>query len=298
MRLAITTLTTYAYPDARAVQADGGSWYVALGESATPVLPVGVEYADGWGDRPNTRRLGMTLHEGYEQLRDIAIYDGQEAAEALVAHCREFSAPILCRHGLPRRHAYPALCPDHPLLSVGPSIALWVDDITRMITGLDGIAALADHLAKQRKPATKRMVENALAWPILPEWLVDTIRAEVDGDGSLWVGRARQIVALSISECFRQSWLELTCEWSSPGRPELVLEGSTELAPYMADFARHIGITDEDHSLTCVVCHQPYMPGRTPRPGWAYCSEPECQRARKRRNQRHSRAARAATQDV
>lgn len=299
MRLSVTTLTTYAYPDARPVRAESGSWYVALGESALPVLPVGLDFADGWGDRPNTTMLSMTLHEGFEQLRDVAILSGEEAAEALARHCREFSAPILCRHGLPRRHPYPALCPDAPTMSVGGSIALWVEDITRMLTSLDGIEALAYHLATQRKPATKRMVENALAWPILPEWLVATIRPELERDGYLWVGRARQIVALSVSESFRQSSLELTCEWSSPGRPELVLEGSTELAPYMADFARHIGVvTDEDHSVTCVVCNQPYRPGRAPQPGATYCTQPECQKERKRRNQQQSRARRRATQDV
>lgn len=260
-------------------------WCVELGSEAIPVLPRGVEAP--WDSDDDHVQIQLTLHEIHEQLREIGVNAVPVAAALLAEHCRQFPAPILCQHGLGRAHVRGGC--DAP--ERGGEVLLDVEHVVAMIAGLDGLAALAYHLATQRKPARPRQVENALVWPVLPPDYVALVRAEMERDRSLLIERAKQLVTLSISEALRQSRLELAFDWAPYGRPEMVLAAHSDLAAYLADFARHIGTTtDADHSVTCVVCGQPHIPARTPKSGATYCTNVECQRERNRRNQARRRA--------
>ncbi len=293
--------TLYSWPAATAELGASGEWLVASHGELAETLPLGVSKSAEWGNEP--AMSSVTLHEALERIREVAIFDEAQAADRLAAICREVPAPLLCRaHGLPLRH--PSDDTTQPRKRNCPvpmhegSWALRVRDVTTMVTGLDGVRSLAYHLVTQRKPASRRMAENAMAWPVLPEHYRERVMSEVERDGELRLPRARKLVTVTLDRAIKDSVLVLGFEWTKHMRPQLVLHANTELAAYMADFARHVtdATTDEDVDLSvvCQVCQRPYVPRRQPQPGSEYCDRPECQRARKRRNQAAARERRRA----
>lgn len=289
MRVRLSAATFWRYPEAFAVNTDSG-WAVEMGGVAEGVLPFGVDVArdaDGrpFGNRPE--RLDVTLYDIHERLRHVAVcQDGEQAARVLEQHCRLYPTPKLCAtHGLPYGHLP---CPD---FGDGKPTQLKVEHAIAMVTGLDGVCALAYYLANQRRPARRALVENALAWPILDDSLTATIRAEMDRDGALSIASARHLVTRTMTDAMSLSGLQLVFEWLPSQRPAMALRAGTDTAAYVGDFVRHIGAsTERDRSVTCAVCGQPYMPRRTPQPGAAYCTASECQRERRRVNKARQRA--------
>lgn len=291
----LKAVTAWRYPDAEAMSTADGEWYVRLGERAEEVLPLGVEQSqsEDWLNRP--KQLDATLHDAFESLCVVdSVDDPERRAELLACHCRRFPAPILCRHGLPELHPLQHSCRDAPRLSEGMSLTLWLDDVLRMLAGLSGIESLAHHLAHQRTPARPRLVENALLWPVIDEDFASQWTAQARSQGELPVNIGRFIVASFVDSAFTAAGVRLTAQWTTHRRPELVLESNTHLGLYLVDFARTIGITTYlDQSFVCTACGLPFTPAKAPQPGKAiYCTAPQCQRERKRINQRNSRAQR------
>lgn len=297
----LTTVTAWRYPSARTAVDDLG-WYVDLGEDSEEVLPAGVEQSrsEPWGNTPLV--LETSLHDAFESLRDVTATDDPEvAAETLAGHCRVFPPPILCAHGLPERHPLVRSCYEGPPSAAGPTRTLRVTAVERMLAGVCGVESLARHLAHQRQPAGIRLVENALEWPIFDKGFADDMLRQIPAhEGKrLPVNLARMIVTSFIDAALAKSGVRLTSQWSTHRRPELVLDANTHLGLYMVDFASRIGsITSERRVVRCVNCNQPHEPSRLPSSGVAYCTRPECQKVRKRLNQRNSRATRRAGQDV
>lgn len=286
MRVRLSAAMFYRFPEARAERTDSG-WVVELGKIHEAVLPLGVDAAPGYA---RAGRLDVSLHDIHEQLRDVAVVlDDGKAALALAIHCRQYPAPLLClEHGWPAGHQ--GECTDKNLPNDGPWL-LKVEHVVAMVTGLDGVSSLAFHLRTQRKPPSRALVENALAWPILDPEFVRIMRLELGRDGEWSIMRARQIVTLTMTRALRLSNLELLLEWLPNDRPSLALEAPTAMGAYVIDFVRHVGArTGEDRSVTCVVCGQPYTPRSAPRPGAAYCTALECQRERRRINKARQRA--------
>lgn len=165
--------------------------------------------------------------------------------------------------------------------------ALRVPDVIRMVSALDAITDAHVRLTRQRRPLGRRIVEDILAWPVLPVQFADVIRAELNRDGQLWTDRARQLVTRTLDDAMRQSELRASVTWAPQRRPELALVAGTTVALYIADVLAHVGAVDVDRSYVCRVCGQPFTPKRAPRPGdGLYCRRPECQRVRERSKQR------------
>jgi len=291
MRVRLSAATFWRFPEAFAVRTDSG-WVVEMGGVVEGVIPLGVDLAMDVGGQPfgnKPERLDVTLYNIHERLRDVAsLGAGEEAAHRLAQHCRLYPTPNLCRtHGLPYGHLP---CPDYENPD-GKPIQLKVGHVVAMVSGLDGVRDLAYDLATQRRPARRALVENALVWPILGDSMAATVRAEMERDGELRIGRARQLVTSTMTEAMSLSGLQLVFEWLPSERPAMTLRAGTGTAAYVADFVRHIGAsTYADRSVMCAVCGQPYTPRRAPRPDAAYCTEIECQRERRRINKARQRA--------
>jgi hypothetical protein len=295
VQLVSTGLATWRHP--RSVQRDG-RWFVTADADVRRVLPKGVARSTKFAS--DAEAVAYTLHEAHENLRELVWYEGQAAADALAAHCMEFPVPELCKCGLAPRHVLSSAGGGCRFRTIAGNRAIEVEAVQRMVTGLDGIRTLAYHLARQRRPATPRMVENAQIWPVLPDYIRERNTLAAARDGELWVEGARQLVTLSMQYAFEHTALVVDFQWSRHHRPAIVFDASfSNMAAYVADFARHLtdagALRDEGHdrSVTCVACEQPYTPRTQPVPGSAYCKRPECQRERKRRNQAASRARRA-----
>lgn len=295
MRIDIVAAQLTAWPAAAAESRDG-IWFVVARGGMTDVLPLGVSKSDEWGNEPAP--TGRTLHASLEAIRDTAVLDPKQAAETLALLCMDQPVPTLCEaHGLPPQHLQsgPRLCPGARVNGVP---ALRVSHVTDMATGLDGLRALARHVAMQRRPASGRMTRNAMTWPLLglDQGFGPLVLREVEQTDHLSPARARQLVSYSLDSAVRLSGLRWGFEWTRHHRIHSVLHCHTNMAAYVADFAQHLteATTDEyvDRSVVCQVCGDTFLPRRQPGTGASYCPRPECQRERKRRNQRASRERR------
>lgn len=285
MRVRLSASALWRFPEAKAMQTESG-WVVEMGEAHEAVLPLGVDLAPG--SFIKSERLDVSLHDIHERLREVALYDGEEAARRLERHCRLYPPPLLCVvHGLASGHSVD--CSDMSIPG-DPQLRLKVDHIIALVTGLDGVRALAYYLATQRKPARRALVENALAWPILAESFGPGVRRTLRADGVLGIELAREVVTRTITAAL-QVCTSLRSEWLPNEQPSLAFKADTALGAYVVDFVQHVGAdSNVDRSVTCVVCGLPYRPRRAPQPGAAYCAELECQRERRRINKARQRA--------
>ncbi|CAN5232521.1 hypothetical protein BH20ACT5_BH20ACT5_14070 [soil metagenome] len=288
----VVSVGLWRCPAAEPVQVDGRWWVARRGESEL-VLPRGVAPDLDFGNE--AVRLAATLHEVHEELRLTATLTGQAAADHLAEHVRAFGGPDLCGHGLPMWHE------DRPRQKGGScrhagvpgstDAGVSVDAVQQMVTTLDAVRDAYERLARARQPLSRRVTADLLAWPVLPDWYRVLVSAELDRDGHLWTGRARTLVRLVLDAAMRDSGLRTAVVWRPQGRPELALVAASDTALYVADAVAHVGVLDEDRTLLCSVCGQPFTPKRAPREGDAlYCRAPECQRTRARRNQARKRA--------
>ena len=289
--------TTWRYPEARALWTEKHGWTVSLTGTPEEVVARGVYKSDEVGNRP--LRLRSTVHDAYLNLDRISqIEDDQDAVGELALHARQHAVSrLLCHHGRPMWHEGRK----HKDRGCGQlleerSACIPLRDVRRMMNGLRGIEDLAYHVATRRQPARPAQVEAALQWPLMPTYLDDTARIETQRDGSLFIGRCKQIVTMSLQQLQAESLLVYGIEWIKDQRMQLIAHAHTDLALYAYDFtARVLGAanpSDVDLTAVCQHCRQPFQPRVHPRPGSSYCQKSDCQRARKRNNQRSSRRQR------
>lgn len=290
------------WPTARAVEV-GGRYLVASGGPREYVLPLGVSRDLSFGNTPV--ELSISLHQMHEKLFEISSHDEPVAARLLAEYCRRFPVPLLCVHGLPHRHLPRSDADNHrPDSERSCRVpmhdgrhALVVADVIRMVAGLTGLQTLAHHVAHQRKPASPRMVENALTWPLLDPTIAENRRAQCRTQGELNVELCRSIITASLEAAFDHAAVVFGFSWTRNRRLEGTLHTWTSVGAYLADFSTHImessSLDDVDRTTTCVACGQPYQPRGRPENGSSFCQRPECQRERKRRNKARERAAKA-----
>ena len=274
------------WPDAQARRI-AGTWWVDAGSAHLAGLPRGVLHDDDYDLVPGREpvKLEATLHEVVEHLRTTATFaDEGEAAAHLRDHAAMFGLPDLCGdHGKPIWHeGRPAgrSCP-YAGMPDGQNVGASLPQVVRLINFLDALRDASEHLTKRRTQLSSRVVEDIVAFGILPDWYVDTIRAELARDGLLKQTRGRQLVRLALDAAMSSSGLTVTARWQPQRRPELALVARSTVALYVADTLAHIGTTSPDRTFTCAVCGQPTTPKRSPRPGeGVYCRRVECQRQR------------------
>lgn len=258
----------------------------------THVVPAGVRHNP---DAAKADRLSVTLHEATENLRLLATMSPEEAAVHLLEHSRSIMAPDLCRHDLPIFHPAPDRGRDPCTSPSAPGTrapGLRVAGVVAMANALDAVHEIVERIGRRHRiPA--HLVNDALAWPIVTHPALQRMMlAEINqGERTLQLPRARQLVQIFLKDGFAQSLSSVELVWLSQRRPEFALSTHGAVGLYLADVARHLGLVSEDRTYLCSVCSQPFTPKRAPKQGDAlYCRAPECQRHRQRRNKAASRA--------
>ena len=284
------------WPEASVRQIEG-VWWVDVGTFHVAGLPRGVRHDDdydlesGAGPVP----LKATLHEIVEHLRLAACFaDEGKAAAHLKEHVATFGVPDLCgAHGLPIWHDGRPTGKSCPYAGMpdGENVGARVHHVVVLVNFIDALREASGLLKKRRTKLSPRVVEDVLAFGILPESYVGTVRAELGRDGQLTQIRSRQLVRLALDAAMRSSGLTVTTRWEPQRRPELALVAHSTVALYVADTLAHVGTTAKDRTFVCAVCGQPTTPKRSPRPGEdVYCRRVECQRKRSAIKQARYRA--------
>ena len=283
------------WPDAQMRQVKG-TWWVDAGKTHVPGLPRGVRRDDDYNWEPGREpiQLKETLHEVVEHLRDTALYEGQEAAAHLTEHVAMFGLPDLCgAHGKPIWHDGRPTGRSCPYAGIpdGDNVGAPLPNVVRLINFLDALRDASEHLTQARTKLSPRVVDDVLAFEILPQTYSDTIRSELARDAGLGQIRSRQLVRLAFDAAMSSSGLIVTSRWEPQRRPELALVARSTVALYLADTLAHVGTTSADRTFLCAVCGQPTTPKRSPRPGEGiYCRRTECQRKRATLKQARYRA--------
>lgn len=274
------------WPDASVRQVEG-VWWVDAGTSHVAGLPRGVRHDDDYDVEPGAEpvQLKATVHEVVDHLKMTATIENQgQAAAHLAEHIARFGLPDLCgAHGKPIWHdGRPSgrSCP-YAGMPGGDNVGAQLTQVLVLVNFIDALRDASEHLTIRRTQLSSRVVEDILAFGILPEWYMGTVRAELGRDGHLTQTRSRQLVRLAVDAVMRSSGLTVTTRWEPQRRPELALVARSTVALYVADTLAHIGTTSPDRTFTCAVCGQPTTPKRSPRPGEGiYCRRVECQRKR------------------
>jgi hypothetical protein len=283
------------WPDAQIRQVEG-TWWVDAGKTHVPGLPRGVGRDDDYSWEPGHEpiQLRKTLHEVVEHLRETALYKDERAAAHLTQHVALFGLPDLCgAHGMPIWHDGRPTGRSCPYAGTpgGNNVGASLPSVLRLINFLDALRDAHEHLTKARTKLSSRVVDDVLAFEILPQTYLDIVRGELARDGHLTQIRSRQLVRLAFDAAMSSSGLIVTSRWEHQRRLELAFLARSTVALYVADTLAHVGTTSADRTFLCAVCGQPTTPKRSPRPGEGiYCHRPECQDKRSAVKQARYRA--------